>query len=170
MGFLDKAKAAATDLAAKADTAINQATAGGGQAETDRYLHDLGVAAYAEHTGSAVDREAHPRAERTGRDAKSRPHRHTEHVAGTAPGPWHGWPSPRTRHISSPTATGRNSPTPATGAGFCSYTPTDESGPTSAAATTHLSPTSLEAPALAVAPKGRLQRAAQGSSYWSGLP
>lgn len=62
MGFLDKAKAAATDLAAKADTAINQATAGGGQAETDRYLHDLGVAAYAEHTGSAVDREAHTRA------------------------------------------------------------------------------------------------------------
>lgn len=62
MGFLDKARAAATDLAAKADGAINQATAGGGQTETDRYLHDLGVLAYAEHTGSAVDHEARSRA------------------------------------------------------------------------------------------------------------
>lgn len=61
MGFLDKAKAAATDLAAKADTAINQATAGGGQAETDRLLHDLGVVTYAEHAGSPVDHEARTR-------------------------------------------------------------------------------------------------------------
>ncbi|CAN5570757.1 hypothetical protein BH23ACT6_BH23ACT6_07910 [soil metagenome] len=62
MGFLDKAKAAANDLAAKADTAITQATAGGGQGETDRYVHDLGVLAYAEHSGQSVDHEARGRA------------------------------------------------------------------------------------------------------------
>ncbi len=62
MGFLDKAKAAATDLAAKADTAISHATQGGGQADTDRHLRDLGIATYAEHCGQPVDGEARTRA------------------------------------------------------------------------------------------------------------
>ena len=62
MGFLDKAKAAANDLAAKADTAITQATSGNAQGETDRYLRDLGVATYAEHIGQPVDGEAMTRA------------------------------------------------------------------------------------------------------------
>ena len=61
MSFLERAKAAATDLAAKADVAMNQAgistpAAGGGG---DRALRDLGVLAYLELTGrpaSADDR------------------------------------------------------------------------------------------------------------------
>jgi hypothetical protein len=60
MSFFERAKAAATDLAAKADVAMNQAGintpgAGGG----DRALRDLGVLAYLEATGrpaSADDR------------------------------------------------------------------------------------------------------------------
>ncbi|HKJ12559.1 MAG TPA: hypothetical protein VJ976_09280 [Ornithinimicrobium sp.] len=62
MGFLDKAKAAATDFAAKADTALTQAASGASQGETDRYLRDLGVAAYAEHCGQPVDGESRTRA------------------------------------------------------------------------------------------------------------
>jgi hypothetical protein len=65
MGFLDKAKAAANDLAAKADTAISQglssagvnAPAGQGGpagAEADRYLRDLGALAYLEANGREV--------------------------------------------------------------------------------------------------------------------
>lgn len=59
MGFLDKAKAAATDLAAKADSALNSATgslAGGGPAgpPPDALLHDLGVLGYLEATGRPV--------------------------------------------------------------------------------------------------------------------
>jgi hypothetical protein len=60
MSFFERAKAAATDLAVKADVAMNQAGintpgAGGG----DRALRDLGVLAYLEATGrpaSADDR------------------------------------------------------------------------------------------------------------------
>jgi hypothetical protein len=62
MGFLDKARAAAGDLAAKADTALTQAAAGGGQGETDTYLRDLGIATYAEHCGQPVDGESRTRA------------------------------------------------------------------------------------------------------------
>ena len=62
MGFLDKAKAAANDLAAKADSAISNATQSTGGADTDRFLRDLGVATYAEHTGTPVDGEARVRA------------------------------------------------------------------------------------------------------------
>lgn len=62
MSFLDKAKAAANDLAAKADTAITQATGGGAQGETDRFLRDLGIATYAERIGQPVDGEGLTRA------------------------------------------------------------------------------------------------------------
>lgn len=62
MGFLDKAKAAANDFAAKADTAFTSATGGGAQGETDRFLRDLGIATYAEHIGQPVDGEALTRA------------------------------------------------------------------------------------------------------------
>lgn len=56
MGFLDKAKAAATELSAKADAAMTQAginTPGtsGTSAGADRLLRDLGVLAYLEATG-----------------------------------------------------------------------------------------------------------------------
>ncbi len=56
MGFLDKAKAAANDLAAKADTALNQATSswsGGGDA--DRLLRDYGLLSWREQHGQPVD-------------------------------------------------------------------------------------------------------------------
>ncbi|HET9021058.1 MAG TPA: hypothetical protein VFN34_04170 [Ornithinibacter sp.] len=57
MSFFERAKAAASDLAAKADVAMTQAGintpgAGGG---ADRALHDLGVIAYLEATGRSVD-------------------------------------------------------------------------------------------------------------------
>ena len=56
MGFLDKAKAAATELSAKADAAMSQAGintpgTGGTSAGADRLLRDLGVLAYLEATG-----------------------------------------------------------------------------------------------------------------------
>lgn len=58
MGFLDNAKAAASNLAAKADTALAGATGGGGAprpADADKYFRDLGVLAYQELTGRPVD-------------------------------------------------------------------------------------------------------------------
>ncbi len=60
MGFLDKAKAAATDLAAKADTALAGSGLGGpgglgGGGDADRLFHDLGVLAYLESRGRPAD-------------------------------------------------------------------------------------------------------------------
>ena len=61
MGFLDKAKAAANDLAAKADTAMASSGLGGGSGpQPERCFRDLGVLAYLEATGrdfSATERE-----------------------------------------------------------------------------------------------------------------
>lgn len=60
MGFLDKAKAAANELAQKADTALASSGLGGPGATADRYLRDLGVLTYLETTGRPVpeaDRE-----------------------------------------------------------------------------------------------------------------
>lgn len=61
MGFLDKAKAAANDLAAKADTALSGAgMVGPGGGDAERYFRDLGVLAYLEWSGRpapAGDRE-----------------------------------------------------------------------------------------------------------------
>ena len=58
MGFLDKAKAAATDLAAKADTALNQSGLAGNTATNSKMsesqLRDLGVVAYLNATGRTV--------------------------------------------------------------------------------------------------------------------
>ena len=52
MGFLDKAKAAANDLAAKADTAMASSGFGGpGVAQPDKLFRDLGVLAFLEATG-----------------------------------------------------------------------------------------------------------------------
>lgn len=60
MGFLDKAKAAASDLAAKADTALNSSMAGSGAGgpkagDADTYFRDLGVLTYLEATGRPAD-------------------------------------------------------------------------------------------------------------------
>jgi hypothetical protein len=59
MGFLDKAKAGATELAAKADTALNQSGLGGpggaSSKEADRYFRDLGVLAYLDAVGRPGD-------------------------------------------------------------------------------------------------------------------
>lgn len=62
MGFLDKAPATATDLAGKADHALNQATSSGGDREQQRHLHDLGVLAFLEAQGRPVDEGARGRA------------------------------------------------------------------------------------------------------------
>jgi hypothetical protein len=65
MGFLDKAKAAANDLAAKADTALGSSGLGGpkasGGGDADRYFHDLGVLAYLEANGRPADPDEHRR-------------------------------------------------------------------------------------------------------------
>lgn len=60
MGFLDKARATASELAAKADTALAGSGLGGPGADADRYFRDLGVLTYLEANGRAVssdDRE-----------------------------------------------------------------------------------------------------------------
>ncbi|MFA6298814.1 MAG: hypothetical protein WCS84_04430 [Nocardioides sp.] len=56
MGFLDKAKAAANDLAAKADTAFANSGMGGPGAAVspEKLLRDLGVVTYLETTGRAA--------------------------------------------------------------------------------------------------------------------
>ncbi len=56
MGFLDKAKAAANELAAKADTALANSGLGGPGAAVspEKLLRDLGVVAYLEATGRPV--------------------------------------------------------------------------------------------------------------------
>lgn len=57
MGFMDKARATATDLAAKADTALGKSGMGGPGApggDADRYFRDLGVLTYLETNGRPV--------------------------------------------------------------------------------------------------------------------
>ena len=74
MSFFERAKAAANDLAAKADVAMNQAgintpgAAGGGG---DRTLRDLGFLAYLEATGRAADPAARERLLATLRELES---------------------------------------------------------------------------------------------------
>ncbi|MDO8105818.1 hypothetical protein Q6348_01240 [Isoptericola sp. b441] len=55
MGFLDKAKATASGLAAKADGALSSTASsfsgGGGGPSPDALLHDLGILSYLEATG-----------------------------------------------------------------------------------------------------------------------
>lgn len=76
MGFLDKAKAAASELAAKADSAITSATSGGASAPTagdaDKYFRDLGVLTYLEATARPVDDAEHARVLGVLRDLDSR--------------------------------------------------------------------------------------------------
>jgi hypothetical protein len=60
MGFLDKAKQAANDLAAKADSAIAGSGLGGpgpSASDAERHLRDLGVLAYLEATGRPASTE-----------------------------------------------------------------------------------------------------------------
>jgi hypothetical protein len=54
MGFMDKAKAAANELAAKADTALAGSGLGGPGAGAERLLRDLGVLTYLEAAGRPV--------------------------------------------------------------------------------------------------------------------
>ena len=73
MSFFERAKAAATDLAAKADGAMNQAgintpTAGGGG---ERALRDLGVLAYLEATGRPASADERARLMATLRELES---------------------------------------------------------------------------------------------------
>jgi hypothetical protein len=65
MGFLDKAKAAANDLAAKADTKLGSSGLGGPAAPVagaaDRYFRDLGVLTYLQASGRPADAAEHQR-------------------------------------------------------------------------------------------------------------
>ena len=74
MGFLDKAKAAASDLAAKADTALASSgmTTPGAAASPERLLRDLGVMAYLEATGREVPEGERDRVMQALREAESR--------------------------------------------------------------------------------------------------
>ncbi|SFB37361.1 hypothetical protein [Cellulomonas marina] len=79
MGFLDKAKAAATDLAAKADTALASSGLGGpgggfglGGANVDTLFRDLGVLAYLEAAGRPVDTAERERVLAALREAEQR--------------------------------------------------------------------------------------------------
>ncbi|HUX70237.1 MAG TPA: hypothetical protein VMV41_06990 [Cellulomonadaceae bacterium] len=103
MGFLDKAKAAATDLAAKADTALASSgltgpkPPGGGDAE--KLFRDLGVLAYLESTGRPVDQDERQRVTVSLQDLESRG-AVTSFALHTAPPPapgvgaaGPGWPS-----------------------------------------------------------------------------
>ncbi len=106
MGFLDKAKAAATDLAAKADTALASSgltgpkPPGGGDAE--KLFRDLGVLAYLESTGRPADRDERQRVTESLQDLESRG-AVTSFALHTAPpppaaggGPSAGWQAPTT--------------------------------------------------------------------------
>ena len=58
MGFMDKAKAAAGDLASKAENAMNSSgmgSAAGASKNADKYFRDLGVLAYLDATGRPAD-------------------------------------------------------------------------------------------------------------------
>lgn len=72
MGLLDKAKAAASDLAAKADSAMNNmsstATGGPRPADLDKYFRDLGVLTYLEASGRPADAAERERVLTTLRD------------------------------------------------------------------------------------------------------
>jgi hypothetical protein len=74
MGFLDKAKAAANDLASKADTALSGAGMGGpgGGPAPDRLFRDLGVLAYLEASGRTAPAEERERLMAGLRDAEAR--------------------------------------------------------------------------------------------------
>src|SRR5450759_4796910 len=64
MSFLDKAKAAANVVAAKADTALGSSGMGGPKAsagDADAYFRDLGVLAYLEANGRPADPQEHQR-------------------------------------------------------------------------------------------------------------
>jgi len=62
MGFMDKARAAASDLAAKADTALaSSGIAGPGGGDANKYFHDLGVLAYLTENGRPAPAEDHER-------------------------------------------------------------------------------------------------------------
>lgn len=72
MGFLDKAKAAANELAQKADTALASSGLGGPGASAERYLRDLGVIAYLENAGRPLPAEERDRVLGALRDLEQR--------------------------------------------------------------------------------------------------
>jgi len=75
MGFLDKAKAAANDLAAKADTALWSSGLGCPKAsggDADKYFRDLGVLSYLEANWRPADPEERRRVMTTLQDLDNR--------------------------------------------------------------------------------------------------
>ena len=120
MGFLDKAKAAANDLAAKADTALGSSGLGGPKAsggDADRYFRDLGVLSYLEASGRPADLAERRRVMATLQDLDNRGaipsftlHTSPPPPPGSAAGGQGGFPPP-------PAAAGAPPPPPPAGTG-----------------------------------------------------
>ena len=70
MGFLDKAKAAANELASKADTAMASSGFGGSGVQAEKLFRDLGVMAYLEATGRQAPEGERDRVMATLREAE----------------------------------------------------------------------------------------------------
>lgn len=109
MGFLDKAKAAATDLASKADGKLSQAGLGGPGGDTDRLYRELGQLVYREHSGQPADPAARERL----LSELARMEMHTASSAGASgppPPPGSGYgappPPPGSAHGSTPPGAG----------------------------------------------------------------
>ncbi|NLI17475.1 MAG: hypothetical protein GX427_01495 [Actinomycetales bacterium] len=122
MGFLDKAKAAANELAAKADTAMAGAgisVPGLSGGEADKYFRDLGVLAYLQATGRDAFPAEHDRIMATLRDLESRGQipsmalKTTPPVAPPPPGQaWGGATPPPAPGYAPPPAPGYAAPPP----------------------------------------------------------
>lgn len=72
MGFMDKARAAASDLAAKADTALANSGLGGAGGEAGKFFHDLGVLTYLAENGRPAPAEDRERVMSALRDLEAR--------------------------------------------------------------------------------------------------
>ena len=134
MGFLDKAKAAANDLAAKADTALGSSGMGGpkapGSSEADTYFRDLGVLAYLEANGCPADPDQHLRVvtvlqEMDTRGAIPSFALHTAPPPPTRDGrrgkPERVPPTARSSGFTGASTAGRDSTTAARSCGLCNY-------------------------------------------------
>lgn len=76
MGFLDKARAAATDLTAKAESALSSSginvPGGSGGGDTEKLFRDLGVLTYLESSGRGADPQERLRVETALRELDAR--------------------------------------------------------------------------------------------------
>jgi hypothetical protein len=112
MGFLDKARAAANDLAAKADTALASSGLGGPGAGADRYFHDLGVLAFLEAEGRGFEPEERARVLEALRGMDSRGEIRSFALHTATPGPGSVPPPPGAAQAPPPPGASSAGPTP----------------------------------------------------------